>query len=77
MALPTFFTFFVRKDLSMVMIWDTLTTDALGRPDCLAVRSVFPGASESLTFDVRTAAITVDIRLALKLSDCTTRTGRL
>lgn len=63
----TFPTRCVRNVLSMVMIWDTLTTDGFDKPVPLTASRTFPGASASRRFDVMTAPITVLIRLSLKL----------
>ena len=57
----------VRNALSTVMICETLTTDAFVRPVPLIGRRTLPGASAKRRFEVMTAAITVLMRLSLKL----------
>lgn len=63
----TFPTLSVGKDLSTVMIRETLTTEGFDRPVPRTARRTFPGASARRRFDVITAAITVLILLSLKL----------
>ena len=57
----------VRNDLSTVIICETFTTDGFASPVPFVGRRMFPGASASRRFDVITAAITVLMRLTLKL----------
>jgi hypothetical protein len=66
----------VRKLLSSVTIWETLTTDARPRPTLWLDSATFPGAIASFVFDVIAAATTVRIRLRLNSSACITTTGR-
>jgi hypothetical protein len=58
------------------MICDTFTTESRERRVSLREQSTLPGAEASARFDVITATTTVWMRLALKSSACTTRTGR-
>ncbi len=51
----------------MVMICETLTTEGFDRPVPLTGSRTFPGASAKRRFEVMTTAITVLIRLSLKL----------
>ena len=57
----------VRNVLSTVMICETFTADAFVSPVPLIGRRTFPGASARRRFEVMTAAITVLMRLSLKL----------
>lgn len=66
----------LRNDLSTVMICETFTTDGFESPEPLVGMRTFPGASASRRFDVTTAAITVLMRLVLKLSAETINSGR-
>jgi len=65
----------VRKLLSMVIICETLTTDGFDRPVPRTGSRTLPGASARRRFEVITAAMTVLIRLSLKLFAETTRYG--
>jgi hypothetical protein len=65
----------VRKDLSIVITCDTFTTEGFDNPTPLVGSRTFPGAWASRRFDVITAAITVLIRLSLKLLAEITRYG--
>jgi hypothetical protein len=53
----------------------TLTTESRGSPDAPEGTKTLPGMAASAVLDVMTAATVVFRRLALKGSDCTTRTG--
>lgn len=57
----------VRKVLSMVMTCDALTTEGFDKPVPLTGSRTLPGASARRRFEVMTAAMTVLIRLSLKL----------
>ena len=65
-----------QKRLSMVRIWETFATDGTDRPVPLSGRLTFPGASARRRFEVMTAAITVLMRLSLKLFAEIISTGR-
>ncbi len=66
----------VRKDLSTVSTCETLTTEGLlRRVPRVGIRTL-PGASARRKFEVTTAATTVLMRLALKLSDEMMSSGR-
>ena len=66
----------VSKALSTVMIWETFTTEGFERPDPLGGSRTFPGASARRRLEVMTAAMTVLMRLSLKLFAETKRRGR-
>lgn len=66
----------VRNILSSVIVCDTFTTESLGSAVSSFVTRTLPGASASRRFVVNTTEITVRIRLRLKSSDWTMRTGR-
>ncbi len=65
----------VRNALSMVITCETLTTEGFARPVPLTGSRTFPGASARRRFEVMTAAMTVLIRLSLKLLAETMRYG--
>ena len=66
----------VKNSLSSVTTWDTFATESFGSPDALVDTSTLPGASINRRFAVKTTAITVRMRLRLKASPETIRTGR-
>jgi hypothetical protein len=67
---------FVRNDLSTVTICDTFATDGIDSPVPLTGRRTFPGASVKRRFEVMATAITVLMRLSLKLFAETISNGR-
>lgn len=69
--------FSVRNVRSTVITCETFATESLGRPESDAGTNTLPGASARRTFDVRTTAMIVRIRLRLKAFDWTITTGRL
>lgn len=59
----------------MVITWETLTTDGFVSPVPRVGSRTLPGASARRRFEVMTAAMTVLMRLSLKLLAETTRYG--
>jgi len=64
-----------KNDLSIVNIWETLTTDSRSKPHDFFVNRTLPGAPDKKTFEVIAATSTVFIWLWLKELSCTTKTG--
>ena len=59
----TFLTCLTRNCLSKVIICEIFRTESLGRPDSLADKKIFPGASAKRVFEVITMQIMVLILL--------------
>src|ERR1017187_5460343 len=66
----------VRIDLSNVANCETFTTESFGNPESRERNSTLPGAACRRRLEVKTAAITVAMRLRLKSSCWMIRTGR-
>jgi hypothetical protein len=64
------------RDLSSVMIWETLATDSFDSPVNRGSRRTLPGASAHFKLLVSGTHTTAAIRLRLKASPSTTTTGR-
>jgi hypothetical protein len=73
--LDSFPTSSVSSSRSRVMIWEALATESLGRPVARAGRSTLPGASAQPRLLVKGTQTTVLMRLRLRASPWTTRTG--
>jgi len=58
-------TFSTKKDLSMVIICETLMTLSLGNFDCFPESKTLPGAPDKYIFEVMATTITVLILLLL------------
>jgi len=66
----------VSNSRSTVIIWEAIVTESFGNPVALAGRSALPGASAQVRLLVKGTQTTVRIRLRLRSSPWTTRTGR-
>ena len=66
----------VSRDLSREMICDTLATESFGSPVTRVDKLTLPGARAHFRLPVSGTQTTVEIRLWLSASPCTTATGR-